>query len=95
MAGRAIEGTVTYQCTYTEDPGLGEGGQRISIQLKLFLNAIVQCNFSKLNNLVTKGKVRLREVSGFERICTYKYSEENKSCSVHKYREQDLKTHPV
>ena len=74
MVGRAIEGIVTYQCTYTEDLGLGEGGQRISIQLKLcskYLHAIVQCNLSKLNNLVTKGKVWLREVSGFERIRTY------------------------
>jgi hypothetical protein len=44
----------------------------------------VQCNLFKPNALETTETVQFREVSGLERFCMYS-----------RYREQDLKTHPV
>ena len=50
----------------------------------MFMQLIIQCNFSKPNSLGTKEMVQFREVSGLERFCMYS-----------KYRERDLKTRPV
>ena len=52
--------------------------------MQVHASNIIQCNFSKPNTLGTKEMVQFREVSGLERFCMYS-----------KYREQDLKTHPV